>query len=80
MVPMSDEAGEIASYYLQKHGGDAILEIDGAVADALRAERWQEHQVLLRARLRLRRLELFDQIALRMSGGPANRSYTAALN
>ena len=80
MIQISDEAGEIASYYLRRHGGAAIIEIDGAVADALRADLWEEHRLLLRARLRLRRLELFEQIACRMGSEPAGQAPTKVLN
>jgi len=63
----SDQAGRIASDYLRRHGGAAILEIDGAIIDALDAQRWDDHTMLLRARMRLRRLQLFEQISQRMS-------------
>jgi len=70
MDNQSDEAGRIASEYIQRHGGEAMLRIDAAIAQALGSARWNDHNMLLRARLRLRRLQLFERISLRMRKAP----------
>jgi hypothetical protein len=65
----SDEPGRVASEYLQEHGGEAVIYIDGDIAKALGTHRWDDYRMLQRARLRLRRLELFEQISQQMRGG-----------
>ena len=61
-----DEPGRVASEYLQRHGGEAIIYIDGDIAKALGTHRWEDYKLLQRARLRLRRMELFEQISFQM--------------
>jgi hypothetical protein len=76
MDHVSDEPGRVASEYLQEHGGEAVIYIDGDIAKALGTHRWEDYRLLQRARLRLRRLELFEQISQQMRGGigrPAER-------
>jgi hypothetical protein len=68
MDQSTDEPGRVASEYLQRHGGEAVIYIDGDIAKALGTHRWEDYKLLQRARLRLRRLELFEQISLQMRG------------
>ena len=68
----SDEPGRIASDYVRQHGTEAVIYIDGDIAKALGTHRWEEYRMLQQARLRLRRLELFDQISRQMRGSFGN--------
>ena len=68
MDQSNDEPGRVASEYLQRHGAEAVIYIDGDIAKALGTHRWEDYKLLQRARLRLRRLELFEQISLQMRG------------
>ena len=75
----SQEPGQLASEYLQRHGGEAIIHLDGQIATALNAQRWDDYGLLLRVRLRLRRLELFEQISQRLDTTPARELHRTAV-
>jgi hypothetical protein len=79
MDHVPDEPGRIASEYLQQHGGEAVIYIDGDIAKALGTHRWEDYKLLQRARLRLRRLELFEQISMQMRGSFGRTSEPVSL-
>jgi len=62
MDHVSDEAGRIASEYAARHGRDALIYLDGDIAKALGTQRWDDYKLLHQVRLRLRRMQMFDQI------------------
>ena len=82
MIHDPNDAGHIASEYLRLHGGEAILCIDADMTKALDADNWDHYSLLRGARLRLRRLELFEQISRQLSaspnGGKRERSHPTA--
>jgi len=62
MDHVSDEAGRVASEYVTKHGRDALIYLDGDIAKALGTHRWDDYKLLHQVRLRLRRIQMFDQL------------------
>ena len=64
-----DQPGRVASDYLGKYGRDAVIYIDGDIAKALGTQRWDDYKLLHRARIRMRRMQLSQQLEQRAGGG-----------